>query len=240
MREKIKIGLKEFATKKDALNHYKTILNSYKFGGELDESDFNDIMDLLEKHPEKEKKIGIGIKKVRIVKLPHYNTKVFELVRIDGSVEYFSYIKRINAPKTDFTKFSEACRKAIQEDLRNVKLAYFEKSSKKGKSKCQETGEQGRYEDLTVDHRQPNTFSVIVDRFIELNNLNLVTVEYIEIDGGANELADSELKEKFRQYHKEKANLRIVKKNLNLGRSFQAKISRQKKDLIVTNNKNGT
>jgi len=231
MREKIKIGLKEFATKKDALKHYKTILNSYEFGSFLNDSDLNDVLDLLELHPNKEKKIGV--EKIRVAKLQSYNTKAFQLVRLDGSTEYFSYTKRINAPKTDFTKFSEACRKIIREDLRSVKLAYFEKFSKKGKSQCQETKEQERYENLTVDHRQPNTFSVIVDRFIELNNLNLATIEYINVDGGPNELADVELKEKFRQYHKDKANLRIVKKKLNLGRSFQARVSRQKKDLTI-------
>jgi len=238
MREKLKIGQREFATKKDALNHYKVILNSYKFGSFLNDSDLNDVMDLLELHPNKDKKIGV--EKIRVVKLQNYNAKVFELVRLDGSTECFSYTKRINAPKTDFTKFSEACRKAIKEDLRNVKLAYFEKFSKKGKSKCQETGEQNRFEDLVVDHRQPNTFSVIVDRFIELHNLNLATIEYIKVDGGPDELADSELKEKFKQYHKDKATLRIVKKKLNLGRSFQARVSRQKKDLIVEKNENGT
>jgi hypothetical protein len=47
------------------------------------------------------------------------------------------------------------------------------------------------------------------------------------------EIADDELKEKFRQYHKDKANLRIVKKNLNLGRSYQARVNRQNKDLRI-------
>jgi hypothetical protein len=77
MREKIKIGEREFATKKDALNHYKIILNSYKFGEFLNNSDFKDIMSLLETHPHKEEKIGIGIEKVRFVKLQNYNSKAF-------------------------------------------------------------------------------------------------------------------------------------------------------------------
>jgi len=236
MREKIKIGKREFATKNNALNHYKTILNSYKVGELLNDSDFEDVLELLETHPDKKEMMGLGIIKVRIAKIQHYNTKSFELVRLDGSAVFFSYIQRINAPKTNFTKFSEACRRTIQEDIRNVKCAYFKEFSKKGKVKCQETGDLVRWEDLTVDHRQPNTFSVIVDRFIELNNLHLENIEYIEVDGDVNELADSELKEKFRQYHNEKANLRIVRKNLNLGRSFQARVSRQKKDLIVKTN----
>lgn len=233
MRKKIEIGEREFATKKDALNHFKTILNSYEFGMNLNKDDLKDILDLLETHPNVKEKIGVGIEYVRIAKA-QYNTKSFELVRSDGSTEFFSYTKRINAPKTDFTKLREACRQAIQEDLRNVKLAYFDRFSKKGQVKCQESGDLAKYEELNVDHRQPNTFSVIVDRFVELNKLDLKKINYLQIDGGPNELADENLKEEFRQYHRDKANLRIVKKSLNLGRSFQARVNRQKKDLTIT------
>jgi hypothetical protein len=233
LREAIKIGDKEFASKKDALIHYKTILNSYNFGECLSQDDIKDILDLLENHPNVIEKIGVGIEDIRIARLK-YDTKSFELVRLDGSTEYFSYTKRINSPKTDFTKFREACRQAIQNDLRNVKLAYFDKFSKKGQVKCQETGELLKYEELNVDHRQPNTFSVIVDRFIEVCKIDIKNIEYLQVDGGSNELADEDLKQKFREYHKDKANLRIVKKSLNLGRSFQARINRQKKDLKVT------
>lgn len=207
-------------------------MNSYEFGQLLNKSDFNEILNLLETHPRKEEKIGVGIKQIKISKLK-YKTKAFELVRLDGSTEYFSYTKRINAPRTSTTRFSEACRKAIQEDLKDVKQAYFDKHSKKGKVRCQETKELLSWEQLNIDHRQPNTFSVILDRFIELNNINLEKIEYIEIDGEGNELADLDIKKKFIEYHKEKANLRIVNKNNNLGRSYQAKIGRQKKDLTI-------
>jgi len=228
----MQIGDKSYATKKDALNHYKTILNSYDFGETISSQNFSDLLDLLETHPEVTEKVGVGIESIRVAKLK-YNTKAFELVRFDGSTEFFSYTKRINAPKNDFTKFREACRQVIQEDLRKVKLEYFEKYSKKGQVKCQETGSLSKYEELNVDHRQPNTFSVIVDRFIELNNIDIQRIEYIPVDGGPNELADEELKTKFKQYHKDKANLRIVKKDLNFGRSFQARVKRQKKDLTI-------
>lgn len=232
MRKPIKIGEIEFATKKDALTHYKTILNTYNFGEELNTDDFNEIMNLLETHPRVKEKIGVGIEKVRIAKV-QYNTKSFELVRIDDSTEFFSYTKRINASKTNFTKFREACRQAIQDDLRSVKLDYFEKFSTKGQVKCQESKELAKYEELNVDHRQPNTFSVIVDRFIELNKLDLEKIEYIQVDGGPNELKDDKQKQDFRKYHQDKANLRIVRKDLNLGRSFQARVNRQKKDLTI-------
>ncbi len=232
MRKKIKIGEREFLTKKEALIHYKTILNSYDFGQSINESDLKVVLDLLETHPRKEEKKGVGIKEIRVTKLK-YKTKAFELVRLDGSTEYFSYTKRINAPRTNTARFGEACRKAIQEDMRNVKQTYFDMHSKKGKVKCQETKELLSWEQLNVDHRQPNTFSVILDRFIELNKINVEKVEFIEIDGEGNELADLELKQKFIEYHREKANLRIVNKENNLGRSYQARIGRQKKDLTI-------
>lgn len=232
MKKTLKLRERIFTSKKDALNHYKTILNSYDFGETLKPNDFYDIMDLLETHPTVIEKIGVGIDKVRVSK-SKYDTRSFELVRIDGSTEYFSYTKRINSPRTCFSRFSEACRQAVQEDLRKVKLSYFDKYSEKGKVKCQETGELLEYEELNIDHRQPNTFSVIVDRFVELKNIDLMSIEYLKIDGGPNELADKKLKEDFRQYHKDKANLRIVKKILNLGRSCQARVNQQKKDLKI-------
>jgi hypothetical protein len=53
--------------------------------------------------------------------------------------------------------------------------------------KCQESKELEKYEELNVDHRQPNTFSVIVDRFVELNRLDIEKIENIQIDGGRND-----------------------------------------------------
>lgn len=135
MKKEINIGERKFLTKKEALNHYKGILNSYDFGESINEQDFLEVLELLETHPRKEEKKGAGIKQIRIAKLK-YKTKAFELVRLDGSTEYFSYTKRINAPRTNMTRFSEACRKAIQEDLRDVKQAYFDKHSKNGKVRC--------------------------------------------------------------------------------------------------------
>ena len=42
-----------------------------------------------------------------------------------------------------------------------------------------------------------------------------------------------EFKNKFIEYHKQKANLRILLKDKNHSRSHQARIKRQKKDLTI-------
>lgn len=232
LRTPIEIGENKFSSKKDALEFYKGILNSYEIGESLNSSDFDNLFCLLEIHPRKKEKIGCGIDHFR-VGIAKFNTKSFELVRIDGTFEFLSYTKRINKPKDEFTNFRIACRQAIQTDLTNIKQDYFKQNSKKGKVKCQETGEFLSYEELNVDHRQPNTFSVIVDRFIEVKKLNLNEIEYLEINGGPNEIAKKSLQAEFREYHKEKANLRLVKKELNLSRAYQGRIGKTKKDLTI-------
>ena len=87
--------------------------------------------------------------------------------------------------------------------------------------------------ELNVDHRQPNTLSVILDRFIELHNLDLKNIEYEKDENNKIVLSDKELERKFRDYHIEKANLRIVRKENNLGRSHQGRVRTQKKDLRI-------
>jgi hypothetical protein len=228
----MKIRDKEFKYKKDALSYFKDILNSYKPTQIVNENDFKDLVEIIEVHPDKEEKIGCGIEKIQVIEV-RYKTKCFELIRTDGSTEVFSYLNCINGKLKPFTKFSKICRQIISEDLRNVKLTYFKKFSSKGDVKCQETGELCKWEELNVDHRQPNTFSVIVDRFIEVHRIDINTVQYTEIMDGVYHFTDVELSEKFRNYHRDKANLRLVKKEKNIERSHQARINRQKKDLTI-------
>lgn len=232
MKKPIEIAGNKFTFKKDALEFYKRILNSYEFGEILNSSDFENVYGLIEIHPNKEEKIGCGIDHFRIG-VAKFKTKSFEIVRKDGSTEFLSYTKRINKPKNEYSRFRNACRQAIQNDLITVKQKFFRKNAINGKVRCQESGELLTYEDLNIDHRQPNTFSVIVDRFVEVKSLNVNGIEYIKIEGGPNELVDEDLKEEFRKYHKEKANLRLVKRELNLSRAYQARIEKTSQDLLI-------
>ena len=241
----IQIGNKSYKYKKDALNHYKSILNSYKFGDSLNEGDFNDLFDLLDYDSsfyndenfninesidtqENRKIIGIKIAKVQ------FNTKCFEVIYSDYSWCQISYIYMINRPKENpDSMFSIACRSAIQKDIRDVKKKYFYDNSVKGKVKCQETNELSKWEELAVDHRQPNTFSVIVDRFKEVNKIDVSKIEFYVNEENILVFKDEILSEEFRNYHKKKANLRIVRKECNLSRTGMARIKRTNNDLTI-------
>lgn len=238
MKPPIIISDKVFKYKKDALLHFKNKLNSYDFGEVLNNEDTADVIALLVENETRKDKIGCGIKEVRIGKV-QFGTKCFQIIRNDLTIENFSYVYCINGDLKPFTKFSNACRNAIHIDLHNVKQKYFDQYSVKGKVKCQETGILSSWTELNVDHRQPNTLSVIIDRFIELHSIDLKEIEYETDQDNKSLLADKELENKFREYHMEKANLRIVRKEKNLGRSHQGRVKNQKKDLRIEKNNKG-
>lgn len=246
----LKIGEREFKFKKDALNYYKEILNSYDFGEMLKDDHYNDIIDLLnydisfsDNHPEVEGREneeetandGYVIENIRIGKV-QFNTKCFELLYRNGETDFISYRLRISKRKEDkFNDFRIAARNVVQSDLRSVKQEYFDNFSKKGFVPCQETGIQSNWSDLVVDHRQPNTFSIIVDRFIEMNKINLEEIEYITDFNNLYIFKDNDLLETFRKYHKEKAVLRVVRKECNSSRAYQGRLKEQKRDLRIKN-----
>ncbi len=78
-----------------------------------------------------------------------------------------------------------------------------------------------------------NTFSIIVDRFLEMNQFDINSIEYCSNESNHLVFKDQELAAKFRQYHKEKATLRIVRKECNLSRTGLARVKQMKADLKI-------
>ena len=260
MRKPFKIGQKEYKFKKDAIAHYRTILNSYDFGQSLNGSNFDDLIDLLEydylnelaeiettdESVDKEDNIEVElsndeeynddeiiIENIKVSRV-QFNTKCFEVFYNDNSSQYISYLMIINNTKyTPEKLFNVACRNSIHNDIQAVKQEYFDKNSVKGQVKCQETGILSKWTELAVDHRQPNTFSIIVDRFKEVNRIELDNIEYTSNDQNHIIFKDESFAEKFRNYHMEKASLRIVRTECNSSRAGMARIKRTTKDLTI-------
>jgi len=259
MRKPFKIGQKEYKFKKDAIAHYRAILNSYDFGQSLNKSDYNDIIDLLdydyfnylvevensEQNFEEEtnndknkneevKEEDLVIDCIKVAKV-QFNTKCFEIFFSDNTSHYISYLMIINNKRYSPEKlFYIACRNSIHSDIHSVKQKYFDKNSVKGQVKCQETGMLSKWTELVLDHRQPNTFSIIVDRFKEINKINLNVIEYTSNEQNHIIFKDENLTQKFKKYHKKKAVLRIVRKECNSSRTGMARIKKTAKDLTVT------
>lgn len=260
MRKPLKIGKKEYKFKKDAITHYRVLLNSYDFGQSLNDSDFDDIIDLLDydyfnyiteneitnnnsaedlnDEIEIDENVEKNVEEILIIDIKvakvQFNTKCFEIFYNNGTSQYTSYLMIINNTKYSPEKlFYVACRNSIHNDIRLVKQEFFDKNSVKGQVKCQETNLLSKWDELAVDHRQPNTFSVIVDRFKELNKIKLDLIEYSSTDQNHIIFKDGNLTEQFREYHKEKASLRIVRTECNSSRTGLARIKRTSKDLTI-------
>lgn len=274
----MKIGQKEYKYKKDALAYYRAILNSYDFGQSLNDSHFNDLLDLIdydyinfladnesaqcdsndeienvrptcmhnshEAHAENTlgneienndpvEEVELLITDIKVAKV-QFNTKCFEIFYNNNTSQYISYLMMINNKKFNpESLFYMACRNSTHCDIHSVKQEYFNSNSVKGQVKCQETGLLSKWEELVVDHRQPNTFSIIVDRFKELNNFDLNKIEYTSNDQNHIIFKEDNLSKEFRKYHKEKASLRIVRRECNSSRTGLARIRRTTKDLTV-------
>lgn len=256
MRQPLTIGNKTYKYKKDALAFYREILNTYNFGESLSDAHYDDLIDLLdysnanaiedsdEIFEEKIKTENINdnfeeeesdliIEDIKVSKV-QFNTKCFELFYNDGTSDYISYLMIINNKSYNpESLFSIACRSSIHADIRSVKQDYFDKHSVKGQVKCQETGILSKCTELVVDHRQPNTFSIIVDRFKEVNKIILEDIEYTTNAENHIIFKDENLSKAFQQYHKEKAYLRIVKKECNASRAGLGRIKKTTKDLTI-------
>lgn len=261
MRKPFKVGEKEFKYKKDALAHYRTILNSYDFGQSLKDNDFDDLIDLLnhsyhnylietensgkgiienkediEKVPKIENDNSeeeVNIVDIKVSKV-QFSTKCFEIFYSDDTSQHISYILILkNKSRSPENMFNIACRNSIIEDVRLVKQKYFDDNSVKGQVKCQETGQLSKWTELVIDHRQPMTFSVILDRFKEVQHIDLEPIKYISNEQNHIVFEDETLSSKFRDYHKEKAVLRIVRKDCNSGRASMARIKDTAKDLKI-------
>lgn len=255
MRKPLEIGNKKFKFKKDALAYYRAILNSYNFGESLNDDDFQDIINLMDydylnflvdnqnvqeneiilDRPDAQKNdiAPLEIEDIKVSKV-QFNTKCFEVQYSDKTSQYISYTMMVNNKRyTPEILFNVACRNSVQNDIHSIKQEYFDINSIKGKVKCQETQKLSSWTELAVDHRQPNTFSVIVDRFKEINTIDLDKIEYKSNDQNLILFRNEFLRENFRNYHKEKANLRVVRKECNLSRTGMAKIKNNSKDLKI-------
>jgi hypothetical protein len=263
MKYALKIGERTFKFKKDALAFYKSILNSYNFGKSLNDEDFDSVIELIDfgweesgdeilderqqidlqvdaspigessDSQNKARSEDVDIVDIKVSRV-QFNTKCFEIFYSDSTSQYISYILLINKPKHNPERtFSVACRSAIQSDLIQVKQSYFKIHAINGFVKCQETGQLSNWDDLAVDHRQPNTFSVIVDRFKEVFRIDVNSIDYDVNELNIMLFRDEKLIDDFKNYHQEKANLRIVRKECNQSRSGMARIKRTSKDLTI-------
>lgn len=182
----------------------QTILNNYPTMTWLPKEEEKLLLGLLKYHPNYHNKLGVGIKGFKI-KRTSYGKKGFFLYRLDGSYTDFSYLKCLNKISL-LAKIKQACRNAIEQDIINFKIKKF---NGRKEVKCALSGKDVTFNNCHVDHYGGS--------FIEIFNEWFKNKKIIESD--LNTSKDNEeiiyftndgLKQSFRKFHNNIANLRIT------------------------------
>lgn len=86
----VNIGNLYFEKKGDATAFFKAMLNRYQVEEQVSDQDGIVLLAALERHPDAKEKIGVGVDYF-FVRRADYGTKCFWVMRLNGTVERFSY-----------------------------------------------------------------------------------------------------------------------------------------------------
>lgn len=175
--------------KKQTVERCREILYGNK---EVVNEDFDFLVNLLHKHPDADKKIGVGVKRIWSDRNPVYtHTRNFFLERVDGTTTDFSFMECISPNN----RFKSACRNAIRPQIKAFRVAH------------------NMTADRHVDHH-PESFDSLLSRFVERNGKSKVK-ENEDMEYGC-ELVEKEYKKKWYDFHQQEARLRDITAAENL------------------------
>ncbi len=239
-RKPIIVGNKEFKFQKDALAFFKEMLNSYRVNKTIEGSDHELLFSVLERHPEADQKIGVGVH--RFYKAPtDMGTSCFWVERTDGSKTDFSYITAVNAKgKSLYQEFAEACRNSVREDLIKTKEEFFKKhGDENNKVECEISGDRIAIYESHLDHKKPLTFQVLVNTFIGAKDISISKEMLSTAQDGQfeTEFIAQDIKNQFKEYHHKMAQLRILNPKSNLSLGGSERITKSKRPVLIIENK---
>ena len=201
---------KTFKSKKEALTFFKEMLSRYVDKEKISPTDDHLLFELIQRHPEAEDKIGVGIKSFFRVRSLEFSSSCFHLIRHDGSRTDFSYKSCVTSTSPTLEQyFYKACRNSITPRLHTDK----EKIFKNELVHCFGTGEKITFEESEYRHTKP-LFRELVSDFIKFENITISEDMFIKnIDMQySTDFADLLLAEKFNTFHINNAQLEIFKK----------------------------
>lgn len=233
----ISIGDRTFPSKKDAKQHFKEMLARYADSQTIGGEDSEDLYGLIERHPEAQEKIGCGIRHFFKAGTDR-GTSCFWLRREDESITDFSYPTCVDAKaKSLYQEFAEACRGAVRDDLYQAKVAHFaDHGDNDSKVPCDISSERISWNESHLDHKKPMTFQVIVRTFVSASKIKIAK-EMLSMTKDAQfttEFVDRDIKAKFKEYHHDVADLRIIKARNNLSLGSSERITKSRIPVKIT------
>lgn len=217
-----------FKTKKSLDEYTRKLRDSYSNGQPLNDSDFDFMLNLLDRHEQSDIKIGCGVVSMYVKTNSVYkNSREFWLVRVDGSETDFSF-KQCLKNETKLQKFKKACRVAVSSIVIDFKKDFFARFGES--STCPITGEtMTSRHNSHVDHSYPNSFNQIIQDFIEAKALDVDKIELLTSRDGriGSKMMDKTLEQQFVEFHNQRAKLRIISKLANLSQPKRSVVMKE-------------
>jgi hypothetical protein len=214
---KIEIYGETFPTKKAAEERIKAIRDAATVGQPIPPEDLAFMLDVLERHPNADEKIGVGVASMRIEKIPPwFKNKGFVLTRVDGTETEFSYLHCLT-PRSPLQDLKAALRAEVADQVIAFRDEVFALSLDEHIT-CPVTGQRITVRESHVDHWPPQTFDQIARDFITARDLDPARVEILGYGDGetVKRLANRELADDWQRCHEEVARLRVVSIRANL------------------------
>lgn len=181
------IGTFVFATKTQARNAVRAVLNQTECGVPLSGEQFDLVLSVLMLHPSVDDKVGCGVKTIE-VGTTDYGTRGFRITRRDDTQEFFSYLECLSQ-STHTYRVMNAFRHAIADQIQQARDA------------SRNCGH--------VHHVFP--FAVLVKLCLGYESKELEDVETYQPRGEhGDRLVDERLKKRWQWFHKHLAVLEVV------------------------------
>lgn len=211
-RQSVDLPSMSFKSKSDAAAYFKEMLSRYRDGEELNRDDDAILFELLQRHPEVNDKIGVGVKRFYRDKSPIHPTSCFHLERIDGTTTDFSYPTCISGNASSISQqFYEACRYAVSEELIHKKDMLFKQAG--GTMRCEKTGAEITIHNAEYRHTAPKFRELVRDFIIEFKiNISPDQLSYGSDMQYVVKFEDKNIENLFKKYHAAKSHLGMFKK----------------------------
>ena len=215
----VDLDIIQFDDKKEAKGFFKGMLQRYRKNQDVLGKDGDILRQLIERHPERDEKVGVGIAGFFVREPPSTfhqkgGQKCFWLRRTDGTEAKFSYITCVDAkPRLQQTQVMDAMRAYVDTEIEQAKRQLFKKlQNDNNQIQCPISGKWISYKETEADHKAPRTFEEIADIFIIQNGLTWDSVPLTENDDHRSlpEFTDPALVLRWQEHHRSLANGRIM------------------------------
>lgn len=220
-----------WSSQEKAKQHFRDILARYADDGIISApADHDDLLALLERYDATvsvgQTKLGAGVRAFqrRMNRGEGWQTAGFWVLRLDDTETDFSFPTAIaGKPKAQSGEFNDACRVAVASDIKAAKARQFaEHADAEGRVECEISGVRLAEKEAHLDHTEP-TFGHLVVVFRAERGWHDAIPHGVLTTPDDNQMTttfvDPDIAEAFRQFHRERATLRVISVKENLSRA---------------------